>query len=363
MFFEKKNIEKIKRMIDIIKPKYYSFITKSVIFVGLGIIVESETGILKAIVVDIYIKVFGGSEIFTNLLEGNPSPWLGFSLVFVALVYHYLVTTGSNILEQKFNSEFIELSLLDPDENYIDGNQIQARGNLVDLPSESNIPDYNPVESVTGGGINEIMRNFSSKRGNRDFYRERAQFVKNWAGGELVKLKLCNNSNVLARNISVEFRVYNPETSQAKNTMDVPPPLPKSKEDNAFIAPPMVYDRGPSYDIKIDKSEIYYYKFVWDVGDLQANTCLKSRTYLFIKVIECTEVELVVYCDDFSQPKKQALIINPPSDGRIQLSLDSLTSSEEDFEGLIRQLIMDGQLEEIRDNIQERIQREMDKPL
>jgi len=92
-------LDRLDRLLVIIRPKSYNLFAKSVIGLGLILVADSQLNLSQVILIALYEHFFGYSEVLRDLIGKNTSNlWTGPLLIFGGMTYHYLVTTGEKLV-------------------------------------------------------------------------------------------------------------------------------------------------------------------------------------------------------------------------------------------------------------------------
>jgi hypothetical protein len=352
-----------ERLIALIRPRFHNKITKTVVFFGLALIAESQVNIIEAFSIAGYESIFGPSEYLRNLFDSKSYPLIGVLLVIFGLIYNAIITVGLELI-QKYKDAIpqqpqFEFEMLNGDLEVI-SRDYKLRGKICHH-SISKIPDNSEYSEFTrrkmdseakmGIAYNTILRSLdpSRPRVNKDFYRERAEFLRVWGGAEIIRLAITNSGKILARNVRVELKIDKVKGLSASNNNDIYPELPSQETENSSLYLHGVNHPVPSYDIKNRNSKSEYF-FEWIVGHLQAGEHSNSRTCIFLR----TEVDILlkckIYCDELSEPIFSEYIILPPS-GSFEFDLGLITCNYNNFFEKVDDKIMDGYLSRLHQNI------------
>ena len=77
------------RAITLFIPKYYNVISRILIFFGISLMIHANVSVINVIIVDFYEKVFGKSDLLRTYVLTESNPWVGFAIIFVALIFNY----------------------------------------------------------------------------------------------------------------------------------------------------------------------------------------------------------------------------------------------------------------------------------
>jgi ABC-type antimicrobial peptide transport system permease subunit len=176
-------LQRLAQLINILRPKAYNVIARSVIGLGALLVAESQLNIFQVLAVALYEKFFGPSRVLVQLTEGNATLWVGLVLVFVGLIYHILMTVGQNLIDLKLSEipkrPELCLEVLNSDLEPYKNLSINLRGNIVEALKENEIPKYEsppitPYQSV----MSNMMNAYRDVGRNRNFYKERNDLLK-----------------------------------------------------------------------------------------------------------------------------------------------------------------------------------------
>ncbi|MFG1489910.1 hypothetical protein ABMA58_11735 [Oceanospirillum sp. HFRX-1_2] len=345
-------INRLEIIINIIRPKAYNTIAKMVVGLGCTIIATSQINIIQVFGVAAFEDIFGKSDWLRDTVSSESNLWVGSLLVLSGLIYHLLVTVLKELVESKLallpKEPILEAKILNSDLKDINI-KYKARGCLVDIPDINEIPDYEVDKGDSQ--LSRILSTMEQVNTNPNYLRERAKFIKTWAGSELITIELINLSDVIATGVIVELKFPKVNGVSSKTTNSDYPKTPK-KNNPLFRAPYENILRNESYDI-IDKSNKNEYCFSWKIGDLQANTEKKSNTLIFIRTEKSITIDITTYCDQLISPNKRSVEIIQEKDV-VSLTYDETTSCDLEFARLTEDLIMDGYLQrKIKQRIKE----------
>ncbi|HCG7367832.1 TPA: hypothetical protein NJ384_004104 [Vibrio parahaemolyticus] len=342
-----------ERILNIIRPKAYNTIAKAVVLTGIGLIVESQVSFLHAVVVALFEEYIGKSEILRSVLNASSDPTIGILLVIVGMVYHVAVTLGKDFIETK-KAELpkypvLSCFLLNGDKEKLDS-EFTLRGKLVSLPSRDSIPDQEEPkfdESIYGhhASIFRTMQAIQSSpfgdQLNKSLYRERADVLNEWAGAEILYLKISNDSRILASGVSVELTIPRHKGLSIKVPDNKYPPEPKAKREynNRFSHIMPSYHNVSIPDLRVSSDAKNYY-IKWRVNRLQAQTELEADEYVLMKTDKPIDIQCTIFCDELPEPTQTIFKANPPQ-GTAIVSIDEL-SDESCYAALRDKLIMDG---------------------
>jgi len=361
-----------EKIIGLIKPKFYNSITRIVVFFGLGLTVESQLNIFEAFVVASFEKLFGPSDFLRQLLSGSTSPWIGVFFVVFGLTYNGIVTVGLELI-QKYKAQIpkvpeFSFSFLNADDEEIEQNSF-LRGKLChidigDIPDNSAYSDFATRRMKKESGIHQLRhlsgtsgpvkdRNIGSydARPNRDFYRDRARFLKIWGGSEILAMYLVNKSNVLARNVRVEISCQRDKGLSLDNKNDLIPELPKQEKESSLsqLSSLPLHNTPTHFDIRNNHNNSRYF-FEWDVGNLQAQEECSSYTNIFIRTDTSVDISIKVFCDELPSPMEMQYKIMP-TEKSINVGLEQLKANRKEFFYYASSAIMDGYLERYQDRL------------
>lgn len=173
-------IDCFDRILTIIRPKTYNIIARSVIFLGVLLVTESQLSIVQAIVIALYEHFLGRSEVLREFINNSSSPWLGMILIFSGLIYHYFMTIGKEQIELRLNkspnSPKLSLSLLNSDNEEYKNEIIFLRGYIANVPAVEDIPEYKVNLSQPNiYRFDTILTTIGNAVRNPNYYKERAK--------------------------------------------------------------------------------------------------------------------------------------------------------------------------------------------
>ncbi len=346
-------LEIAERILNIIKPKTYNTIAKSVVLTGIGLIVESQVNFFHAVVVSLFEEYIGKSEILRSVLNTSSDPTVGVLLVLTGMIYHVVVTLGKDFIDTKKvelpKYPTLNCVLLNGDKEELES-EFTIRGKLVHLPDIGNIPDQEEVkldESIYGNSsIFQTMKLMQSshfgKQLNKDLYRERADVLREWAGAEILYLTVSNDSRILANGVSIELTIPRHKGLSIKVPKNKYPEEPKVENDynDRFkIQSIHSYHNVSIPDLKVSSDANNFY-IKWKISRLQACTYLEADECVLLKTNKPIDIKCTIFCDELPEPTKITFKANPPL-GTAIVSIDEL--SNESYYTLLRdKLIMDG---------------------
>jgi len=334
----------LERVIELIRPKSYNTIAKLAIFSGVGLIVESQVNFVHALVVALFEKFIGRSELLREFLIATDNPSLGVFLVIAGMVYHLLVTLGKDFIKIEKSKLPKQPELLLSISTNTESNQYHELfldGPALVVPKSDKIFDYEEKNNVDkkNSRLSSIpdleeqsLYGMSSKKTfpNTNLYRERAEFIESWSGFEPLKLKLSNQGEVLANGVRVQ--VVLPKGNECLSIIMPEDKLP-SKPKKTFTNEVFVVHRdfsvnSTNYHDKMSVTEDEKcYKVDWDIKTLQAGVIITGNKEILIKVKDRIEIKYTVFCDELSEPKSSTLILNPPKDS-VEIHIDDIINDE-----------------------------------
>ncbi|GAB3530760.1 hypothetical protein [Photobacterium alginatilyticum] len=342
-----------ERILNLIKPKAYNTIAKSVVLTGIGLIVESQVNFLHAVVVALFEEYIGKSEILRSVLNASSDPTVGVLLVLTGMVYHVAVTLGKDFIDTKKAElpkyPILNCLLLNGDKEELNS-EFTVRGKLVSLPDNGNIPDQEETkldESIYGNSsifqtMQLLQNSHFGKQLNKDLYRERAGVLREWAGAEILYLTVSNDSRILANGVSVELTIPRHKGLSIKVPKNKYPEEPKAENDynDRFQIQSIHSCHNVSIpDLRVSSDAKNYY-IKWRVNRLQAQTYLEVDEYVLLKTDKPVDIQCTIFCDELPEPTKTTFKANPPL-GTAIVSIDEL-SDESYYASLRDKLIMDG---------------------
>lgn len=345
-------LERLDRLLTIIRPKAYNVIARIIIGLGVVLVAESQLNIVQAVVIAGYESLFGHSEILRNFMAGSSNPWIGLFLIVIGLIYHYLMTVGKERIDLRLSEipkkPVLNLELMNADLEQYKDNSINLRGCIVNPPSEDEIPEYKVNYNLRNmERMSSVLSTFGNMERNPRFYKERSEFLKIWGGSELISLKIANLTPVLATGVKVEITLPRMKGVSADNTKDDFPPLPSEKAKNQFgsLSALSLPNRTVHYDIKRNHNEREYC-FVWNINDIQANTNCISDTYVFLRSEESIDIELKIFCDQFESPVSEIYRVNRNNQS-LTISISELMTENQAFNELVDRCVMDGYIRRV----------------
>lgn len=361
-----------ERIIGLIRPKFYNAITRIVVLFGLALSVESQINIFEAFAVASFEKLFGPSDFLRQLFSGSTSPWIGVFFVVFGLIYNGIVTVGLELI-QKYKAQIpkvpeFSFSFLNADGEEIEQNSC-LRGKLChidvgDIPDNSTYSDFATQRMNKEGRFHQFghLSGTSSPvkgriigpydaRVNRDFYRDRAKFLRVWGGAEILTLYLINKSNVLASNVRVEISCQRDKGLSLDNKNDLSPEFPKQETESSLsqLSALPLHNTPPHFDVKSKHNNSRYF-YEWNVGNLQAQEECSSHTNIFIRTDTIVDISIRIFCDELPSPMEMHYKIMP-TEKSINVGLDHLKANGKEFFSYANSAIMDGYLKRHSDRL------------
>ncbi|MCX7094252.1 MAG: hypothetical protein NTY50_12495 [Methylobacter sp.] len=329
-------ISLLERVVFLFKPKFHNAITYSIIISGLALAAESQVNIFEALAVKLFEWVFGPSEDLRNFLVGNPNPWVGLALVIFGLIYSAVVTVGLELI-QSYKAKYpkLELAMLNGDQEKI-GENYTLRGAIC-THSIDDIPNNNSYSESAQEEKRKNSISFNSQI-NKNFYRDRAEFLKVWGGAEIIGLTIENSGTTLASNVRIELIINKIGKLSASNTnyLFIQSPSQETKETGISN----INYKAATYDINSNDTSSYYY-FEWAVGHLQPKELRESKTRIFLRTESNVDIKVRIYCDELPNPIEKFYEIQPTSE-EFEFDLNLLKCNEKDFFKATDNKIMDG---------------------
>lgn len=338
-------LDVLERIISIIKPKTYNLLARVVVFLGAGLVAESQTHFLSFLFVAFIEYFFGTSELLRDYLLTSSDPTIGVILIFAGLFYHAIVTVGYERLQLRkpIYPEFV-LSLTNGDGELINNN-FTIRGNVADFKNIGTIPSYEPIEPEDSISYLTFANSFiQKKRPNRDLYRERAKLLKEWAGAELICLKILNNSEVLATGITIDIKIRNHEGLAVSYSDGNIPHISKEIDDTLSFKHDhsVSYQRNTRWFLSRD-----FFSSSLELERLRAKESYHCEECTLIKASEKFEIIVSLHCDQLSEAITFSYQGAPASE-TLNITSDDFLDDER-FEGLCSDLIMDGYYDRLRE--------------
>lgn len=331
----------VRDLVVLLWPKSQNVIARTLIFAGIVLVVESNMSLLLAILL-LVVENFGGNiektrEIITEI-SGNP--YHGFTLILFGLLYHLTFQYLDGKKERTSGAPLIELDICAPDGLVHSKKKIPMRGVLTEIPILKDIPLYQPTAFNLNGKIYSLPFTSDGRQPNSDFYKDRAKFLKTWGGAEVLTLRLVNDSPYLAHNVSLELTIPRIEGVSSDNIESSLPKLPSETNNHHFLGgfPP----RNFEYDIKSSHTADHFI-YTWAVGDIQANTQVEANTYLYIRAESDLNLEIAIYCDEFSKPNSFNAVLISTKKRRV-ITLDEIMSDDSEFINILDDCVMEGHI-------------------
>ena len=360
-------ISRAEKIIKLIRPKYHNYITRIVVGAGLALAFESQFNLLEVFGVAIFEKIFGPSDYLRDLFAGTTYPWTGIVFVVCGLAYHAIVTVGLELID-KYRQAIppqpkLDMSFINTRDKESFDSKIQLKGKICVLPDSLKVPDntcysqyaldrieeYKESLENQSCGVSSLISNITNPKPqysiNKDYYRERAQFLRIWGGAEIVTLSLCNVGELLCRNIQVRITIPNQTGVSVDNQNDLRPHLPSQETDcspSPFLSQNPFSHKQEHFDIKQSNTSDEFV-FLWEPGDLQAKAKTRSCTKLFVHCEVEMPIDISIFCDELANPIQKRIQLIPAKE--ILLDSKMLTQDKRDFFLLANSAIMDGYLE------------------
>lgn len=329
-----KIISLLERVVLLFKPKFHNAITWSI--VGAGTLLVNPS-ILTEIAIVIFGQIVGvPSEDLRNIFTTNSNPPIGLALVIIALIYHIVVTAGLELI-QSYKAKYpkLELAMLNGDQEKI-GENYTLRGAIC-THSIDDIPNNN---SYSESALEEKRKNsiLFNSRINKNFYRDRAEFLKVWGGAEIIGLTIENSGTTLASNVRVELIINKIDklSSSKRNCLLIQSPSQETKESGI----PNINYNAVTDDINSNDTSSDYF-FEWAVGHLQPKELRESKTRIFFRTESNVDIKVRIYCDELPNPIEKFYKIQPTSE-EFEFDLNVLKCNEKDFFKETDNKIMDG---------------------
>lgn len=348
-------IDRLERVIKLIKPRFHNAIARTVIVFGLALCVEAQINIFEAMAVAVFEHFFGPSDFLRSLFATSTNVWVGVVFVIFGLIYNALVTVGLELVE-KYKAAMPEKPVLKLDIINSDGESIESvykmRGGIF-INKLSNIPDNHEYSEshrakitkefvAAGRKLSAAIRPIGplDPKINKEFYRERAKFLQTWGGAEIFHLRITNDGSAIAKNVRVEVVIPKLPKLGVSNGNDLKPEMPSQDSKSIMDSLQYIASEKPSYDIKMAKGADEYL-FEWSLGDVQAKASKNSVTDIFFRTECVCQIGLKLYCDDISAPIDLSYSIMPASTIK-EIELPLLMSKNRDFLDSVDDFIMNG---------------------
>ncbi|WP_198781124.1 MULTISPECIES: hypothetical protein [Shewanella] len=360
-------VDIFEKIVNLIRPNAYNVIAKWVIGVGLCQIAESQVKIAHAFAIALFEEYVSKSEILRAFLNATSDPTSGIILVLSGLGYHLIATIGKGYIDTR-KAELPKLpslncQLLNGDNEVLEA-QFTIRGSRVNLPNNDDIPDYKEDKPDFNhpifGHLHIIAAiqtpNFGKHR-NTELFRERAKVLSEWAGAELLYLKITNDSRILASGVSIKLEI--PRHKGLSVTM--PGKLPSTPQKDIDDFPNLVphYQRAKHIDPKAITlhSEHNFYYISWSISKMQAQTEEVSTESILLKTDKTVEIECTIFCDELPEPITTKYKVHPSLE-IIDIDVEQLIDGDS-YNKISDKLIMDGYETRVFRSLFE--QREMDE--
>lgn len=346
-----------ERAIALIKPKFHNGITRTVVIFGLAIAVESQVNIFEAFGVAFYESIFGQSDYLRGLFSSATNSWIGVVFVVFGLIYNAIVTVGLELV-QKYKDTIPKHPEFDFMLNNSDAMELKdkmvLRGkrcihSITPIPDNESYSDRVKQKmekgSIKYGGASSLLmgsRGFNAPRINKNFYNERAKFLRVWGGAEILRLSIFNSGEVLANNVRIELIIDKAIGLTVSNDHKIHPDLPVQETEESMYIPPHFNHETPVYDIKHCHTKTEYF-FEWDVGNLQAKEEKKSDTRIFLRTESEINIKICIYCDQLPKPVSNIYTISPATEV-FEFDLGLLKLNDKDFLNSIDPYVMGGYL-------------------
>ncbi|WP_333005486.1 hypothetical protein [Vibrio coralliilyticus] len=348
-----------ERIFNLIRPKAYNTIAKTVVFTGIALIVESQVNFLHALVVALFEEYIGKSEILRSVLDVSSDPTIGVVLVVTGMVYHLVAALGKDFIDTK-KAELPKYPIF---EFFFDTqlNESQSNGEIyLDGPDYTfeqwqNIPDYEEPskepneESEMSRTLRELTNSVPTLypgqrqhkvRVNKKLYSDRAELLKEWLGYEPLKLSLYNDGEVLANGVKVQLTIPKDKGVSIKERGSELPKRPVKYYSTMphFVAVRDEFKSILSHQAKVRLyEEDDHYKIIWDKEPQQAGVVSTAGKDLLFKISNPVEVECTIFCDELTRPANLTITLFPAQKSK-SLELDDITNDEK-FEELYSKIV------------------------
>ncbi|MCO4207938.1 hypothetical protein M2R29_08270 [Aeromonas hydrophila] len=352
-------LDLLERLLGLIRPNAYNSIAKSVVFTGIGLIVESQVNFIHALVVALFEQYIGKSDILREVLIATDSPSLGIFLVVMGMAYHIVVTLGKDYIQNqkaklpKFPELIISIStpkkLNQVTQVYMDGPFLET-SLLDDLPiitkdeidlKRENEPYY-PLGHLGTFGCKVTYHK------NMHLYKQRLNIIEEWAGFEPLAFQLTNLGKVLANGVRVEIILpkENNNLSILMPNKRIPHKPEKLISNQSFMHQISRADYISDFrdNMRVEEKDDYY-TINWNVDKLQAGTEIQENKLFLLRVKDTVEIECTIFCDQLPKPKTSTLTLTP-SEEIIKLTLDDIVNDER-FDMLYNQFLAYGKYRKI----------------
>lgn len=357
-------VDLLERVVNILRPKAYNAIAKWVISIGLIQIAESQAKIAHALVIALFEEYIGQSEVLRSFLSSTSDPTVGLILVLGGMAYHLIVTLGKDYIDTRKAElpKFPQLNclLLNGDKEELDS-EFTIRGSRVNLPHKDTIPDHKEKEPDYGHSIlcnshrmHSIHNASPRKYTNTELFRDRAKVLFQWAGAELLYLKITNNSSVLASGISIKLEI--PRHKGVSVTMSGQIPDTPQEEFMDFPHHHSTPDPKVLKTISLD-SDSRFYHVSWSVSKMQAQAEVTSTDCILLKTDKSVDIECTIFCDELPEPITSNYTVHSTLE-TVDINIEELINSDL-YDNRSNQLIMNGYIDRVLTSLDE--QYEMDE--
>lgn len=185
------------------------------------------------------------------------------------------------------------------------------------------IPANLPIYGNTNLGLKELPLSLSINFGNRDYYREKAKYVKEICRMREFKIGIKNLGTFPAKDVKVVFEIGKSDGLTIVRKSDLPE-MPR-KDNFSNIQLPHI---GASPDIFV-KEMPGAWKLTCQLGKIQPKDFSISKSYFYIYAQQPSLLEMKgeIFSDDLPEPQKVLLEIDIEIEDR-QYTIDDLLEKE-----------------------------------
>ncbi len=343
-------VDVVERIIKIFRPKAYNTIAKAVVFAGLALIAESQVNYIQALVIAIYEKIFGPSEILRSILTAADTPILGMCLIIAGMIYHLVVTLGKDYIDTK-KAEVPKVPNLALSLSTFKGNrsekELHLDGPSIVLPAKDQIPKYEDSSSGVSPYLNPALQKLSrtnsmfmgrEAKPNTWLYSNRVNYLNDWGAFELLKIHL-TNAEIIAKGVRVHISIPKSDNLLIKEQVMRLPTKPQKLIDGGGILVNQ-FDRVPNFGssvIRFSDNENSF-DIHWDVQALQAGVVSERSFPFVIKLNEPVDISYTIFCDELPKPHSSIFKLMPAQD-KVTIAIDDIID-DESFEQLCAQYIV-----------------------
>ncbi|MEZ7198956.1 hypothetical protein [Pseudodesulfovibrio karagichevae] len=305
----------LKWLERLLLPKFHNKLAYAIVFLGAGMLVVSPNGeLVTAAVISVAEKFFGQLDYLRNFHSNQQiSPLWGTMVIGIGACYH-IASCALGIWKDKNQyhtiperpKPSIESFLVLPDGNLLP-DEYQIEGCTITVENKDDIRDY----TVSAGPLGIGFQDFLNHSYNISYYREQAEYLENWAGACIFRVRINNlgQSAVSSVRVEIHFDPDHPVAFQISRSLE---PFPSEKRDIYNISS-LNFHSDIAKELKIIRNNNISF-IVWDIGDMQPSRQLETEMFISVRCYEDVTCHVRIYCNEFSQYEdKEIHFIKPKS--------------------------------------------------